>query len=551
MSDDIKIIPLGGCGEIGMNMTLFCFMGRYYFVDGGALFPDASQIGIDLILPDTRFIDENQIRPEAWLITHGHEDHIGALPHLYKKYPAPIYGTPFTIELIRAKFEDVGIRNVTYHVWKYFNVIFFKNVKVTPFPVNHSIADASGLFFETTAGNILHMGDFRIDYKPPEHTMTHENITRVLKGKPVSLMMSDSTNVFNLGTDGSETDVLGSLEKYFLEKTGALIVSTFASNIWRLKSVFEAAKRARRKVALFGRTMHRNIEIARKLNLIQFNDNVLVPIEDLKSLPRTEVCILCTGSQGEIFSGLHRLAWNSSPDFKLAVDDTILFSSRVIPGNEKTIDDLVVQLERQGCRVITSKEDRSIHVSGHAYLADLKTCINTVNPAAFMPVHGTYRHLKRHREVAIECGISPERSFLVENGDVVVVAPEPVGVVDNVKHGRDYVCPGGIFSEISQHYKDRMNLVRTGVLVASFVLKNKGEDLACDPVIVLKGVPLRNGEMVKKSIQIFDQIKKTRPKRRRPGEDSLYEDLRIALRKHVEKVLKFKTTVVVVLNRVS
>ncbi|MES2614015.1 MAG: ribonuclease J, partial [Bdellovibrionota bacterium] len=372
---NIKIIPLGGCGEIGMNMTLFCIEERWFFVDGGALFPDASNIGVDLILPDTSFIDENNIQPEAWLITHGHEDHIGALPHLFKRYPAPIYGTEFTIELIKAKFEDANISNAIYNVWKVYTPVLFRNMKVTPFPVNHSIADAAGLFIETNMGNILHMGDFRIDYTPPEHSMTHENLQKVLKNKPVTLMMSDSTNSFSLGSDKSETDITPAFVHYFTKQQGAVIIATFASNIWRLQSVFAAAKDAGRKIVLFGRTMFRNVDIAQRLGLLNYNPDILIPLSEINSVDRSQVCILCTGSQGESFSGLHRLAWGSVSDFQINSDDIVLMSSRIIPGNEKSIEGVVVQLTRIGCAVITTKENAAIHVSGHGYAQDLKTCI--------------------------------------------------------------------------------------------------------------------------------------------------------------------------------
>ena len=548
LNSQVKLIPLGGCGEIGMNMTLLLLEERWYFIDAGALFPDATNIGVDLILPACNFIDENHIQPEAWLITHGHEDHIGALPHLYKRYPAPIYGTEFTIELIKAKFLDANIQNAVLNVWKVFSTTLFRSMKVTPFPVNHSIADAAGLFFETQYGNILHMGDFRIDYAPPEHSMTHQNLEKVLKGKPVTLMMSDSTNSFSLGTDKSETAITPTFVDYFTHEKGAVIIATFASNIWRLQSVFEAAKNANRRVILFGRTMFRNVEIAQRLGLLNFNQDILLNLREVDRIPRSEVCILCTGSQGESFSGLHRLAYGSVEDFQISSQDTVLMSSRIIPGNEKSIDAIVTQLCRVGCQVVTTKENQFIHVSGHGYAEDLKTCIKIAKPLAFMPVHGTYRHLKRHRELAIECGVIPENCYLVENGDVVLAAPDPVGVIDTVVSGRDYVCPGGIFPQNSPIYKDRAALVRTGVVVVSFILFRTSYKMVSEPKISLRGVELDEGKLKKKIPLIYDQVLEAVMKRKRFDEAILQDEVRIAIRKYLENQHGFRTTVLIVFH---
>lgn len=546
----MKILPLGGCGEIGMNMTLISVQDRHFIVDCGVLFPDSSQLGVNLILPDTRYLDENEIQIEAWLITHGHEDHIGALPYLYKKYPAPIYGTKFTIELIKLKFTDANIRGASLNVWNYYKTVFFRNIKVTPFPVNHSIADAAGLFLETPVGNLIHMGDFRIDYSPPEKSMTHENIKKVRKDKPVTIMLSDSTNSFQSGTDKSETDVFPKLEHYLEKEKGVVIIATFASSIWRIKNIFDAAKETDRKIVLFGRTMHRNVEIAKKLGFLHFNEKMIIDIEETKNFKRNQLCILSTGSQGENFSGLHRLTWNTVTDFKVTHEDTVIFSARIIPGNEKSIESIATQLTRIGCNVVTPKENPHIHVSGHGFQQDLKKCILAANPMAFMPVHGTYRHLIKHRELAVECGLAPEACLLVENGDVVSVEADWIGLVDKVTTGRQYVCPGGIFSQYSSIYKERISLVETGVVAISFVLSQNGYTLVSEPLVSLKGVNLNDFELAKKSAQIFASTFKTISKRKKFTEAIFQEELRVAIRKHIESVLNFKTVVLVLMHRV-
>jgi ribonuclease J len=538
-----------------MNMTLIRVFGRTFFVDCGALFPDATHVGVNLILPSTNYIDEEQIHPEAWLITHGHEDHIGAMPHIFKRYPAPIYGTEFTIELIRAKFEDAGITDVTYRVWDFYKTTLFRNVKVTPFPVNHSIAQAAGLFIETPVGNVLHMGDFRIDYNPPEGTMTHHNVAKVLKNKPVHIMMSDSTNTFNEGTDNSESNTRHAIAQYFETEPGAVVVATFASNISRLDHVLQAARDKNRKVALLGRSMYRNSDIAARLHILNFPPDLIIDLEEAHRIPRNELCILCTGSQGEAFSGLHRLAFESLDAFDLKANDCVLFSSRMIPGNEKSIDALITKLIRMGCKVFTGKDDPQIHVSGHAYQEDLRTCILIAKPFSFLPVHGTYRHLKRHRELAIEAGVSPEMSFLAENGDVVLVEENtPVGVIDHVTSGRDYVCAGGIFSQNSPVYKERVQLAMTGVVVASFHVDPDSFELLQKPLVALKGIPLNDFELARKCGPIFEKVKGSLLQRKRTTrmsreefKEQFKEDLRLAIRRHIENILNYKTAVIVML----
>lgn len=548
--DFIKIIPFGGCGEIGMNITLFSIHDRHFLVDCGALFPDASQLGVQLVLPNTRYLDENNIQIEAWLITHGHEDHIGALPYLFKKYPAPIYGTKLTIELIKLKFEEARIKNASMTVWNFYKTVFFRDIRVTPFMVNHSIADAAGLFIETPLGNILHTGDFRIDATPPEKIMTHESIKKVVGNKKVRVMLSDSTNSFQMGTDKSESDILPSLEDIMRKEKGTVIIGTFASSIWRIRNVMDAAKATNRKVALFGRTMRRNVEIAKRLGFLHFNDKMVMEIEDTKNLPRDQLCILCTGSQGEPFSGLHRLTWNTISDFEITYEDVVVFSSRIIPGNEKSIESLVTQLTRTGCRVITPKESNSIHVSGHGFQEDLKKCIMAANPVSFMPVHGTYRHLRKHIDLAMECGISPQNCLLVENGDVAALGPDITAIIDTVTNGRDLVCPGGVFPINSSIYKDRVSLVETGVVAVSFVISKNNSTLACNPLVSLKGVNLNDFELAQTCVKLFASTQKSVAKRKKTGDSILREALRIAIRRHIEDVLKFKTTVLVLMHKV-
>lgn len=549
----LRLIPLGGCGEIGMNMTVLQVDDKFYFIDCGLLFPDASLPGVEIILPEITWLEEQDIRPEAWLITHGHEDHIGSLPFLYPKFPVPIYGSPLTLEFIQGKFQEAGINNATFRTWVPGETVPFRNMRLTPFTVNHSIAHSLGFFIETKHGNILHTGDFRIDYKPPEGSMTHENIAKVVGRKKVQIMMSDSTNSFSKGTDLSENDLPQGFEKVISESKGAVIFCAFASNIWRYQSVVDAAVAEGRRVYLLGRSMVRNFEIAERLRLVKCPSGLMVDDEEIKRVPRSKLVVLCTGSQGEPFSGASRLAYNMLDKLKLDANDTVVFSARAIPGNEKSIGQLVNQFSRLGCRVVTAKEV-DCHVSGHGYQEDLKACIRAANPKHFMPVHGEYRHLKKHIELAVECGVPIENCFLAENGDVVSVGPEAHGVIDRVPAGRDFVIKGGIVNSMSDVYRTRLGLAQSGLICVSFVLKERGGTLACKPKVSNRGVPMPDSEIEKRLPQAFERAYAAVAKdagKRDVKLDDLAEELRIQVRRAIESTANYKCMVSVLLSRVG
>ena len=490
MKKRLRVTPLGGCGEIGMNMTVLQVDDATYLIDSGALFPDAGMPGVDLVIPEITMLHKSRCKPEAWLITHGHEDHIGALSFMYRHFPAPIYASDFTIELIKGKFEDAGIRNATIIPWVPGVPVSFRNIRLTPFIVNHSIAHALGFFIETKHGNILHTGDFRIDYHPPEKSTTHENIAKVLGKKDVKLMLSDSTNSFVKGTDLSENDLVDSFEKIIDEKTnGALVVATFASNIWRFDSIAKAAQERGKKVFLFGRSLHRNFEISNKLGLLGFPKSLLLEEDELKGFPKNRLVVVCTGSQGEPFSGASRLAYGTFDKLRLDANDSVVFSARAIPGNEKSIGALINQFSRLGCEIITAKEI-DCHVSGHGFQEDLKKVLSVAKPKFFMPVHGEYRHLKKHISLAVETGVPFENCFLVENGNTLEIGVEPYGIVEEVDSGRDYVCQGGVFNSMSDTYRTRLGVAKNGLIVVSYVVHRNLKELICNPEFTIKGVAL-------------------------------------------------------------
>lgn len=551
MKNQLRIYPLGGCGEIGMNMTVLEVGGLHYFIDGGCLFPDQSMVGVDLVLPAVNYLREKKIKPEAWLITHGHEDHIGALPYLYPQFEAPLFSTQFTLELIDSKFQEAGIRKANFFEWKMGRPVIVGNIRVTSYQVNHSIPYSTGLFIETAFGNILHTGDFRVDQRPPEGTRTDDNIKEVVAGRDVLVMFSDSTNSFSPGTDMSESEVPDNIAKVCRETTGAVIVTTFASSLWRLKSMLQAARVTNRKIMLLGRSLLRNFDIAEKVGLIKDARELLISEEQLGSMPRDKIVIYCTGSQGETFAGLSRIAFGSYGSFNLEEEDTVIFSSRSIPGNEKSINFLMNRIARSGCRVLTGK-DAPVHVSGHGHQEDLISCIRAGNPKHFIPVHGEYRHLRKHIELAIEAGVKPQNCYLMENGDVVELGPEAKGVVEQVESGRDYVCQGVIMASTSDTYKARVNLSKHGVFAVSFPLAGKGFELAGAPAFNMRGLPVRDAEIrTSELVSVYEECFEEIKDAKNPSEDHFVEALRVAVRRTLEPKLKYKCMVMVMLVRMG
>jgi ribonuclease J len=548
MDKNLRMIPFGGCGEVGMNFTIYQLDDRYYFVDAGALFPDDTLPGVDLILPDVSYLLEQGIKPTAWLITHGHEDHIGALPYLYRHFPAPIYSSAFTVELIRGKFLEAHINGADIKVWGHGQTVALHNLKVTPISVNHSIPHACSLFFETPYGNIVHTGDYRIDRQPFEGKQTPEFYREVIGNKPVKFMFADSTNSLVAGSDENEKSLKQSFVEICMACEGAVIVTTFASNIWRFQNVVDAAVEAGRRVYLIGRSMKRNLEVALKVGVLKIPEGVLVEDDDLPGVPKSQLCILCTGSQGEPYSGASRLAFGTFGNFSLTEKDCVVFSSRPIPGNEKSIGTLVNQFERLGADVITPR-DKKVHVSGHGFQEDLRICIQTVSPEYFVPAHGEYRQLRKHIELATSCGIPRENCFLIENGDSLVMGPKVLGIVERVKTGRQYVFQGGVFHSKSEIFRARLGIMRNGLLVISFVLFEGTYDWAAKPVVLNKGVPIEEDTLLPQIGHIYEQTMQSFLSRKKGSDAKFADELRLALRRMIETKINYKCIVAVVLHR--
>lgn len=485
LHDDLIFLPLGGSGEIGMNLNLYCCRDRWIMVDCGMTFAGEEAPGVDLIFPDPSFIAEHSENLEAIILTHGHEDHIGAVPYLWKRFRAPIYTTPFTAELVRGKMIEAGLIDaVEIHEIPIGEGMEAGPFKVTFVPIAHSIAEGNALRIDTPYGILFHTGDWKLDARPQIGTPSSPEELTALGTEGVLAMVGDSTNVFNPETSGSEGDVLKTLLALAGDIDGRLVITTFASNVARLKSIGAVAKATNRRLAVLGRSLHRIIAAAQKTGYLQdFPD--IVDERDIKSIPQHKLLVLATGCQGEPRAAMARLANDSHGAFKLADGDTVIFSSKIIPGNEISIGNLANALVRKKVHVITEK-DEFVHVSGHPGRVDLADMYEWIKPKIAVPVHGEDRHLAEHAKFALEHGA--EQAIVPRNGHMIRLAPGRAEVVDEAPAGRLYLDGRIIVPGDTPSLADRRKMQHNGYLSIIFLLDE--EDLFVDePVILARGLP--------------------------------------------------------------
>jgi ribonuclease J len=483
----LKVIPLGGLGEIGLNMMALENDEYIFVIDAGLMFPEEYMPGVDMVIPDFQYLKENREKVHAIVLTHGHEDHIGAIPFLLKEIDVPIYGTNFTIELLKEKLREHDLLDGA----KLNKVMPGDVLQLGPFSVeyihvNHSIIDGAGLAITTPEGVIVHSGDFKIDYTPVDGFFTDLNRFAHFGEKGVLAFFSDSTNVEKEGFTLSESQVRNTLEEIFLHCEGRLIVAVFASNITRIKQVIDLAIRFNRKVVFSGRSMRANIRIAVNEGIINLPEDIEVSEKAQKMLPDNQVVVITTGSQGEPLSSLTRMAQNRHKDISISEGDTVILSSRFIPGNEKAITSMINSLYRMGAQVIYEKVS-AIHSSGHAYQEELMLMMNLIKPKYFMPIHGEYRHLVKHIQLAEHIGIDREHSFLAENGDTICFEDGKGWMGDKVQSGRVLVDGKGVGDVGELVLRDRRKLSGDGVVIALVAVDEQTGDLVYGPEIISRG----------------------------------------------------------------
>jgi ribonuclease J len=499
----LKIIPLGGLGEIGLNMAVFEYGDDIIVVDCGLMFPEPHMLGIDLVIPDISYLLERADRVRGIFLTHGHEDHIGALPFVLPDLAPPVYGTALTLGFVREKLKEYDLdKSTDLRVVKPRDKVAAGVFEVEFLRVAHSIVDGCGLAIRSPQGVVIHTGDFKIDQTPVDGELTDLVSFARYGEEGVLALMADSTNVEREGYTLSEKLVGDAFDDIFPKCTGRIIVAAFSSNIHRVQQVVEAAARCGRKVLLNGRSMLANVRIARELGYLRISDEVLFELKELPRLPKEEVCMITTGSQGEPMSALTRIAMDDHKQIKLERGDTVILSSRFIPGNEKTISDLINHLYRRGAEVFHEKVSE-VHVSGHASQEELKLMLNLVRPRFFIPVHGEYRHLVKHAQLAQRVGITKERCILAVNGEVIAFTEKGCEIAGTVETGRVFVDGKGIGDVGEVVLKDRKHLSEDGMVVVIIAINQATGEVIYGPDIVSRGFVFED-----ESQQYLDEAKK-------------------------------------------
>jgi ribonuclease J len=461
----VRIIPLGGIGEIGKNMMVIENGETIVIVDVGIMFPREQLRGIDFIIPDFSYVIENKRKIKGILLTHGHEDHIGALPYLLKEVSAPIYGTRLTLGFAKNRLEEHAMpEDPVFHEIRPRDRIDFGGIAAEVFSVFHSVADGIGIAFHTPFGIIVHSGDFKIDYTHVYDSHFDFYKLSELGEKGVLLLMSDSTNAENEGYTPGEIALNESLHEAVSSARGKVLVATFASSTHRIQQIFDVSARTARKVAILGRSMEKNIAMAKDLGYLVFNESMVIPTESIENYDSEEVVILTTGSQGEPMSALAKIAVGKHPLLSIQEGDTVIISASVIPGNEKTVTDIVNSLYRRGA-VVIYEGFKQIHASGHASQEELKLLMSITKPQFFLPIHGEFRHLINHSYLARQIGIKASNILVVENGDVVRI--DNTGIVVENKIALDDVGINGrgVGSIESPLISDRHKLSESGVVI--------------------------------------------------------------------------------------
>ena len=473
----VRITPLGGLGEIGGNMTVIETEKSAIIIDVGMSFPDESMPGVDILVPDFSYLQTIKDKIEAVIITHAHEDHIGAVPYLYKVMQFPLYGTPLPLGMISAKFDEHGLKK---YRSLFRSVEKRKPIRIGEFEIEwihitHSVIDASALAIRTEAGVILHTGDFKIDHTPVDGLPTDLHRLAHYGEEGVMVLLSDSTNSHKSGVTPSESVVGPTFDALFKQAEGRVIMSTFSSNIHRVYQAINYAIKYNRKVAVIGRSMEKNLEIARELGYINIPQGIFIEAHEVEKYPDEEVLIVTTGSQGETMSALYRMATDEHRHIKMKPSDLVIISAKAIPGNEGSVSAVINFLQKSGARVVY-QDFSEIHVSGHAAQEEQKLMLRLIKPKFFLPVHGEYNHITKHKETAIKCGVPEKNIYLMEDGDQIEVNPNYIRKVRSVKTGKVFIDNQADRQIDYNTILDRQNLANDGILTLSAKINKRNMD---------------------------------------------------------------------------
>ncbi len=548
----IKVVPLGGLGEIGLNMMLIIWEDSAFILDAGLMFPDDSMPGVDYVIQDLDVLTRIKQKILGIVITHAHEDHIGALPYLLKKVNVPIYATLLTMGFIENKFEEFDLLTTSDRRV----VTTASQIQLGPFIIDffamcHSVPDAVGVAVETPIGRLIFSGDFKIDQSPIDGRVCDFEKLGKYAQEGVLALFSDSTNVEVSGHTRSENSLRPSFENIFSRATGRIMIATFASNIHRLQQVLTVAEQFNRKVALVGRSMAANARIAVDRGYLNIPENILVEMKELENIPDEKVCVLSTGSQGEPMSALSLMASERHKYLKVKAGDTVIFSSRFIPGNEKAINNIINELFRRGAYVMYEKIS-DVHVSGHGRQEELLALLRLVSPKYFVPVHGEYRHLSRHARLAIDEGIPEENVLVATNGDVIEITPDSIAVREQIDAGKIYVHGKGVGDIGRDVLRDRRTISEMGIVMIVLVVSSHDGRLLSGPELSSIGVTYEEIEpelMEGAKKAIMERISGFHPTGLNDWQE-IRDDIRLAARRHVNRLLGRKPVVQTIILQV-
>ena len=538
--DKIRITPLGGLGEIGGNITVFETQNEAILVDVGMSFPDEDMHGVDILVPDFTYIREIRNKIKAVIITHAHEDHIGAMPYLYKEMQFPIYGSPLPLAMIGNKFDEHHIKEFK----QYFNPVEKRKIykigedfEIEWMHMTHSIIDSSSLAITTSAGTVVHTGDFKIDHTPVDGYTADLHRLAYYGDKGVLCLLSDSTNSYNTNPTPSELSVAPALDRVFSKADGRVILSTFSSNIHRVYQAIQYGVKYGRKVCVIGRSMERNIEVAMQYDYIKLPKNIFIEPEQIAHMNDKDILIVTTGSQGEPSSALFRMSIGEHRHVKIKPTDLIVLSSRAIPGNEGSISGMLNHLQRAGAKVAN---DKDIHVSGHASIEEQKLMLRLVNPKFFLPVHGEYNHVMKHKETAMMCGVPERNIYIMNDGDTVEIAPKYMRKVKTVRTGKTYIDNQNNNKIEDDIVIDRQKLASDGIVMIVAQIDGQHTTMLSKPNVTSFGlISDKNDKQFAKEIEdVLEHFLANIKEGLLENTRALENDLRQVVRKHIYRKMK-------------
>jgi len=552
MAGALEVIPLGGLGEFGMHIMAFSYGDSIIVVDCGVLFPEQELLGVDIVVPDISFLIENQEKVRAIILTHGHEDHIGALPFVLPYLNVPVYGSPFTLALVRRKLEDHGLKDVTLHKVQAGDQIELGPFGVEFIAVTHSIVDSLALAIRTPQGLIIHTGDFKVDHSPIDGVQCDLPTFASYGREGVLALFSDSTNAERAGHTPSERAVEARFDSIFREAAGRIVVTCFTSSIPRIQIIADAAAKHGRFLSFLGRRMAANTEVAQQLGSLSIPPGLVIRSRDIRKHPREKVCVVASGCQGEPMSAMARVAVDQHRDLGLEPGDTVVLSSRMIPGNERAISRMMDHLYRRGTDVIYQDGSTPpVHVSGHAIAEELKLMMMLVRPRFFIPIHGSYRHLHRHAAIATQSGLIREKVLIAETGDIIHFDEEGVSIAGKAPVGRVLIDQGSLEEVADLVIRDRRHISEDGIVLPVIVINRQTGGLERAPELVFRGMTVSEDDpLIDECRDLVIATIESSSVEERGDWGAIKEKIRSALKRYISKQLSKRPFILPVIMEV-